>query len=200
MKRLLMMFAVAALLSRGVCLAGGWEDGWAAYDRGDYKAAIAAYKKAANQEHPWAQTMLGLMYKEGQGVARDYKQAFFWNRKAAEQGYAVAQYRLGLMYRNGQGVQQDYKQAVIWYRKAAEQGEVLAQMSLGAMYVLAQGVPQDYIEAHKCFNLAAANATDDKTRKTAMEFRDDVAKRMTPAQIAEAQRRANEWTLPVDTN
>jgi TPR repeat protein len=50
------------------------------------------------------------------------------------------------------------------------------------------GVPQDYIQAHMWFNLAAANGL-----KEPADFRDDLAKRMTPAQIAEAQQLAREW-------
>ena len=36
-----------------------------------------------------AQTTLGGMYADGQGVAKDYKQAVKWYRKSAEQGFAV---------------------------------------------------------------------------------------------------------------
>jgi TPR repeat protein len=46
---------------------------------------------------------------------------------------------------------------------------------------------QDYVEAHKWFNLAA-----DRGILNAAGNRDWLAKKMTPAQIAEAQRRARE--------
>jgi len=49
-------------------------------------------------------------------------------------------------------------------------------------------VPQDYAQAHKWFNLAAASGDAD-----AVSNRDRVAAKMTPAQIAEAQRLASEW-------
>ena len=82
-----------------------------------------------------------------------------------------------------------------WYRKAAEQGETAAQYNLGAMYNNGQGVPQDYVAAHMWFNLAAASG--DKlaveVRERAAEGRERVAKEMTPAQIAEAQKLAREW-------
>ena len=88
---------------------------------------------------------------------------------------------------------QDYGQAVAWNRKAAEQGEALAQFALGVMYDFGQGVPQDYIEAHKWLNLAAARASGEDQKKYA-EVRDSLAEKMTPAQLAEAQKRASEWT------
>jgi uncharacterized protein len=109
-----------------------------------------------------------------------------WYSKAAEQGNAIGQFSIGMTYWTGQGVPQDYAAAAIWFRKAAEQGYALAQMSLGAMYVGGDGVPQDYVIAHMWFNLAAAGGE-------AVEFRDKLAKRMTPAQIAEAQKLAREW-------
>ena len=43
------------------------------------------------------------------------------------------------------------------------------------------------------FNLAASRASDAEVRKEMAKFRDIVAAKMTPAQIAEAQRLASEW-------
>jgi TPR repeat protein len=47
---------------------------------------------------------------------------------------------------------------------------------------------QDYVEAHKWFNLAAAGGN-----LNAAGNRDWLAKKMTPDQLAEAQRLAREW-------
>jgi hypothetical protein len=77
---------------------------------------------------------------------------------------------------------------VRWYRLAAEQGHVYAQSNLGVMYRHGYGVPQDYVLAHMWANLAAAQGNEE-----AVEGRDLVARRMTPAQIAKAQRMAREW-------
>jgi hypothetical protein len=68
--------------------------------------------------------------------------------------------------------------------------------NLGEMYREGQGVPQDYVQAHKWYNLAAANytsASQTKYRDDAVKNRDALARKMTPAQIAEAQRLAREW-------
>jgi hypothetical protein len=43
------------------------------------------------------------------------------------------------------------------------------------------------------FNLSASGASDASTRETSVKNRDDIAAKMTPAQIAEAQRMASEW-------
>ncbi len=114
-------------------------------------------------------------------------------RPLAEQGNAKAQYNLGLMYRKGQGVPQDDAEAVGWWRKAAEQGHATAQYNLGFMYGKGLAVPQDYVQVHMWFNLAASRFPPGEDRDQSVKNRDIVAKRMTPAQISEAQKLAREW-------
>jgi hypothetical protein len=97
---------------------------------------------------------------------------------AADRGDAKAQNNLGLMYDKGKGVPQDYAEAAWRYRLAADQGNADAQNNLGRMYAKGQGVPQDYVQAHMWFNLAATTG-----KKSAVSNRDEVAKKMTPAQI-----------------
>ncbi len=111
----------------------------------------------------------------------------------AKQGNAKAQYNLGVMYRKGQGVPQDDAEAVKWYRKAAEQGYAGAQNNLGFMYGKGQGVPQDDAQAHMWYNLAASRFPPGENRDQSVKNRDIVAERMTPAQISEAQKLAQEW-------
>ncbi len=65
--------------------------------------------------------------------------------------------------------------------------------NLGLMYAKGQGVPQDYVEAHKWSDLAASRHRPGKKRDDSVHDRNFLAKRMTPAQIAEAQRLAREW-------
>ena len=123
---------------------------------------------------------------------QDYTTAL---RLAADQGDAGAQFNLGLMYDLGRGVPQDYAQAVKWYRLAADQGYARAQSRLGFMYSLGHGVPKDYVQAVKWFNLSAARASADEkdVRDHAAKALDELASMMTPAQVAEAQKRASAW-------
>jgi len=113
--------------------------------------------------------------------------------EGAERGNALAQFNLGLHYYDGRGVAQDYTEAVKWFRKAADQGYVEAMHNLGLMYAKGQGVPQDYVEAHKWSDLAASRHQPGKKRDDSVNDRNFLAKRMTPDQIAEAQRMAREW-------
>ncbi len=123
----------------------------------------------------------------------DYATAFQEFKPLAERGDAKAQDSLGFMYEKGQGVPQDHAEAAKWYRKAAEQGFASAQNSLGVMYEKGRGVLQDYVQAHKWFNLAASRHSRGKDRDIAVLNRNILAAKMTPAQIAEAQRLAREW-------
>jgi len=118
----------------------------------------------------------------------DYAAALRIFRQLADQGDAEAQLNFGVMYDKGLGVTEDYAAALKWYRKAANQGYAPAQTSLGFMYSIGQGVTLDLVQAHMWYNLSAA-----KGNKIAGEVRDLLAKLMTPAQIAEAQRLTREW-------
>jgi uncharacterized protein len=184
---------LVALALFGVARAGPFEDGGAAYQKGDYAAAMQSWRPLAEQGNTHAQTGLGVMYEHGQGVPQDFAQALIWYSKAVDQGDPNAQSNLGTMYANGWGVPQDYAQAVVLYRQAGERGNAGAQSNLGLMYEHGQGVPQDYVSAHMWLNLAASRAMGTETRDLAAKNRDMLAAKMTPAQIAEAQRLASEW-------
>jgi TPR repeat protein len=188
--------AVAALILAagfaGSAAAGPFEDGEAAFRRGDYGSAIRLWRPLADQGHVGAQFNLGTMYDNGQGVPPDHVAAVGWYRKAADQGDAQAQYNLGIMYDNGQGVLQDYAVAAGWYRKAADQGDAQARFNLGLMYYKGQGVPQDYIIAYMWSDLAAAQGVG-----SAAKNREIIARHMAPAQIAEARQRALEKWKPI---
>ncbi|EQD78376.1 Sel1 domain protein repeat-containing protein, partial [mine drainage metagenome] len=72
------------------------------------------YRLAANQGNTGAQSSLGIMYAQGQGVPQDYAKAAKLFRLAAKQGIATAQNNLGAMYDSGQGVSQNYAKAYKW--------------------------------------------------------------------------------------
>jgi TPR repeat protein len=81
----------------------------------------------------------------------------------------------------------DYTTAARIIRPLAESGDATAQYNLGIFYDNGLGVPQDKVGAYMWFSLAAAQGRD------AAAIRDLMARRMTNAQIAEAQKRAREW-------
>lgn len=151
-------------------------------------------RAAAEQGDAAAQYALGRMYHNGEGVPQDYAEALRWFNLSAGQGQAEAQYALELMHDFGEGVLRDHAEAVGWYRAAAEQGYWAAQNNLGVMYKRGDGVPQDHVLAHMWFSLAASGAPDADMRGLVISARNEVEILLTPEQIAEAQRRAREWT------
>ena len=135
---------------------GGINGGDAAYNRGDYDAALQEWRPLAEQGNAVAQLNLGFMYVNGYGVPQDYEEAIKWYRRAADQGNARAQYNLGLMYDNGYGVPQDYIQAHMWYNIAGVAGETVpisyrdyvAQEMTPAQVAAAQMLAREWIEKH----------------------------------------------------
>src|SRR5918996_4247419 len=150
----LFLAVAVSVLTPGSATAG-WDEGVAAYDRGDYHAAFREFMALAVAGYSSAQLNIGVMYASGQGVPQNYAEAVRWFRRAADQGEAQAQSNLGAMYHSGHGVSQNYAEALHWYRMAADQGNANAQWNLSVMYRRGQGVPQDDAEAVHWYRMAA---------------------------------------------
>ena len=76
----------------------------------------------------------------------------------------------------------DFAIAFILLRPLAEQGSADAQITLGFLYEYGDAVPQDFVQALKWFEIAGQDT-----------YRETIAARMTPEQIAEAQKLARAW-------
>lgn len=114
----------------------------------DNQQALHWLKLSAAQGNDMAQYNIGLIYRDGSGVAKNPEQARQWFQKSAEQGNNMAQLALGDMYAFGQGIPQDKKQAMDLYRQGrinfelssdelqfmALQGDIEAQMKLASEY------------------------------------------------------------------
>jgi TPR repeat protein len=162
------------------------------YDNGqgvaqNYAEAVRWLRLSAAQGLARAQADLGVMYRDGQGVPQNYAEAVKWFRLAAMQGDANGRVNLGVAYTNGAGVTQDHAEAIKWYRLAAAQGDGGAQYNLGLAYFDGRGIAQNYVRAHMWFNLSAGSGL-----VRGPEARNFVAAMMTPQQIAEAQKIAQE--------
>ena len=185
MKKLLLTLLTALLLN--AAWAGPQDDARVAIQREDFDTLLQIIRPPALKGEAWAQTWVADTHRLGQGVVQDYAEAAKWYRLAAQQGEENAQSSLGVMYDKGEGVAQNHAEALKWYRLAAQQGEAVAQSNLGLKYFNGQGAVQDYVKAHSWFNLGAINGDAEAVKR-----RDLVAKRMTPQQIAEAQKLARD--------
>ena len=79
MRRILATLAVvvALLFSVGSAWAD-FDDGFAAYERGDYATALKEFLPLAEQGHAKAQFFLGSMYAQGKGVSKNNSEALKW--------------------------------------------------------------------------------------------------------------------------
>ena len=174
------------------------------YDNGqgvaqNYAEALRWYRLAAEQGNANAQINLGFMYHNGKGGVQNYAEALRWFRLAAEQGNTNAQFNLGNMYRNGQGVAQNYAEALKWYKRAADQGDAGSLNNLGVLFEFGQGALQNFVYAHMYYNLGASRSAVGEEYERAIRNRKSIATKMTPAQVAEAQRLAQVWSAKHET-
>lgn len=144
--------------------------------------------RAAEKGVPEAQFWIGVAYDQRLwfGIA-DKQEAFEWFKRSAEHGYVDAEAELGQRYEFGEGIEQNYARAAYWFQKAAEHvpnlgGAGQGRNSLGSLYLDGLGVPKDYVQAYMWFSLAGA----DKNLGS-------VQRDMTPAQILQAEKLAEDW-------
>lgn len=153
------------------------------------------YLKAAQQGDAAAAARLGSMYRVGEGVPRDANQAAKWYALGASRGNALAQTGLGFMSMEGIGVPADFKAAAGWFNKATEQGDASAMLALGTLFELGKGVPKDVVQAYKWYTLATVDDGEyeqdifDRARRE----RDELARKITRAQVEEGEREARRW-------
>jgi TPR repeat protein len=181
--------ALAAVLVLGLAAPAGadFEDGKAAYERGDYARAYQEFLPLAAQGHTEAQA--ALCHSPPWGREPDVN----WCRFVAEQGYAEAQYTLGMAFYIGWGAPRNSEEAAKWLLPLAQKGHGAAQFALGEMYYEGWGVPQSYIQAYMWVKLAAVRLPPGVERDLAVEGVDIIANKISPSQVAEAQKAAREW-------
>lgn len=80
------LLTAAQIWGAVAAFAGPWEEGMAAYNRGDYVPAIQFVRPLAQAGNAKAQALLGVMYRRGEGVARSTAIAFMWLTLAAKRG------------------------------------------------------------------------------------------------------------------
>ncbi|MDE1151478.1 MAG: tetratricopeptide repeat protein [Micavibrio sp.] len=84
------------------------------YNDGKYDQIVNTLQTLSNAGHQGAQELMGIMYRQGQGVPKDSEKAFDLLSKAAEANRPLAQHHLGVMYYQGEGVAADPVEALKW--------------------------------------------------------------------------------------
>jgi TPR repeat protein len=190
--------------------------------RRDLAVAASWYRKAAEQGNSEAQFAMGQMYSrgwgvprdtadalrwfqmantpdadgprtewaqiEGHGIQQDAAQAAYWYRLAADKGHPEAQYNLAALYAGGKGVKRDEEQAARWVSAAATQGYSLAMSNFGARFAAGNGVAKDDRRSYFWLTLAYLHGD-----RSADKLRGAEASKLTPADVAEQDRAAQNW-------
>ncbi|MHA6722581.1 SPOR domain-containing protein [Sphingomonas sp. RS2018] len=159
-KRLIAMLLLLAATTPAVA---GTKAGVAAWQRGDYKRAVAEWRAPAIAGDAAAQFNLGQAYKLGRGVPLDLATAEGWYRKAALQGYPPAEDNYALtLFQSGRAAQ-----ALPWLEKSAARGEARALYVLGMIHFNADIVPQDRVRAYALMTRAQAAGLPQATQALA---------------------------------
>ena len=170
-----LLIAACAALTPFAGARAGLSEGRAAYAQGDYATAVAELTPLAKAGEPNAQRLLGVMYRQGQGVAKNGERALHWTQQAVAQGDAAAQFNLANMYEAGDMVAKNFALAAKYYYAAASAGIPLAQYRLGAFYLEGLGGTTDAVLAFVWYSRAAANERSGALAAHAAKARDKIA-------------------------
>lgn len=97
--------------------------------------AVNEMKALAESGYPYAQYLLGKMYRDHVGVLPDAAEAKRWFTLAAEQDIPVAQYALGKLCLSVDAELRDVETGLFWLKLAFENGSHYAGYQLGKVYL-----------------------------------------------------------------
>ncbi len=173
-------------------------DAKTAAEAGDYADAVEALQPLADAGDPIALYSLGILYSAGgKDLPKDYGKAMSWFLKAAEKRDAGSMRQVAIAHEKGLGVPANPASAVDWYGRAADRGDALAQLNLGIMRAKGEGAPQDPVGAYKWFTLASNGIfydNEEAKRAETKTSRIQLASKMSPPQIQQAEKQAREWS------
>ncbi|MEP1143148.1 MAG: caspase family protein [Henriciella sp.] len=107
---------------------------------------VRSYAEACERGNLNDCSNLGILYANGQEIARDYSRSVWLQDYACQGGLARGCSSLGRLYYRGNGVEQDYDVALRYYRMACAENLDEGCTNLGDMYYRGLGVPMDQVE------------------------------------------------------
>lgn len=122
-------------------------------DERDY--AVEQMTTAAKMGNPYAQHLLGKLYRDGTVVIPDVEQARDWFQRSAEQGLHVAQYALGKLLLTDDPLVRNIPAGLHWLEQAQQNGSFYAGYRLGKEHLRGEIVPKDVPKALEYLNEAA---------------------------------------------
>lgn len=144
--------------------------------QGNYDPAFSWAERAASQQYPRGQLILGQLYQVGQGTAQDRGKGLALMQKAADSGLAEASYYTGLAYQNGEGVAPNPTLADRYLQQAASKDHLPAHLALASLHeqrrpetarhwlseAARKGSPEAQLALANSFAKAADGAADPK--------------------------------------
>lgn len=122
-----------------------FNQGLAKNSEGVYDQGLEYLKQAAAGGFPRAFTVIGIMYKNGEGVKQDYFEAVRWFEKAVAAGDINGILKLATMYETGRGVNKDLQQALKLYKRVRDEENVefpmLSKMAISKIQMIESGHP-----------------------------------------------------------
>ena len=115
--------AVMLFLSSFIADTSAYDNAVNTYEAKHYSEAYEVFRELALDGHAGAESMLGVMYYNGQGVPKNEAIAAIWLFKAATKGVPSAQLALGSLHIKGQGVRPNVFEAYKWLRLAERSGD-----------------------------------------------------------------------------
>ena len=149
------LFITLLLSAKALSFDKDLDNGIFQLNRGEFKAAIAAFEPLVVEQYSPAQYQMSLIYLNGWGVKKNPDKAFELMSLSAAQNYPDALFSLSIMYSEGDVVKKDLKAAFALMKKAANKGLDSAQFNLGVMYAQAKGTYRDLAKAAKWYEKAA---------------------------------------------
>lgn len=116
---------------------------------GNFKSSLENLNKV--DDIPFAQILLGHIYRKGLGVEKDVKKAFNFYKFASDKGYFEAKNNLANCYLKGEGVEEDIQKGIQYLEESISLGSSEAYYSLAQCYLLGVGVEKNEQKAYDYF-------------------------------------------------
>lgn len=146
LRQILLTLPISLLVLAGPLPASaGYNEGLAAYKKGETALAVKEFLPLARAGNANAQAMLGqILMNGGKGVAKDTKAGMDWVQRATEGGNVDAQVFLAqsLFYGNF-GQAKNLEAAALWFGRAARAGDKRAMLPFAQMIANGVGMPED---------------------------------------------------------
>jgi TPR repeat protein len=131
-----------------------YDQGFSAYKSGNLSQAAERYQKSCDNGERQGCNSLGLMYYNGEGVAKDLHHATELFTRACDAKGPGGCLNLGLMYVRGEIQPNDPNRAADFFKRACDGGLPGGCVNLGLLYAKGDGVPQDVTRAAALYTSA----------------------------------------------